>query len=213
MSTRKLAGWFLTIGPIGLLLIFGFLRTALLGTGQDDLPDVVLQATLDNRFAASLTGLLGGVSFFAVLVGFGMLALEARAGSGAGSALGSASTVIFPAVLGVSLANWGLTKGAPDVALKEGLGFDAGSTTLMIATEIGSGLGVLWGLGLVSLGIAMAFQKMLPVILGWLLAVAGALLFVNVWVDNSVIGLVSWIGFTVITVAVGIASLRTQETG
>ena len=75
------------------------------------------------------------------------------------------------------------------------------------------GLGVLWGLGLVSLVIAMAFQKMLPVILGWLLAVAGALLFVNVWVDNSVIGFVSWIGFTVITVAVGIASLRTQETG
>ena len=82
-----------------------------------------------------------------------------------------------------------------------------------IATELGAGRGVLWGLGLVSLGIAMAFQKMLPVILGWLLAVAGALLFVNVWVDNSVIGLVSWIGFTVITVAVGIASLRTQETG
>ena len=83
----------------------------------------------------------------------------------------------------------------------------------IIANGIGGGIGVLWGMALLLLGVAIGLQKTVSAVLGWLLAVVGALLFVTVFLDSgSPVGFVVWIGLTLVTVAVGVSALRTQET-
>jgi len=216
VSTRKLAGLFLTIGPIGVFLIWGILQGAVLGAPNPD-PEAptlsattYLQANLDNQVAFNLLGILGGLSFFALLVGFGMLALEVRSGGGAGAGCAGAAALMFPSVLAIGVANWGLEKTAVDLAVKEGI--EAGVPMQVIANGIGGGIGVLWGVGLLLLGVAIGLQKTVSAVLGWLLAVVGALLFVTAFLDtNSPVSFVVWIGLTLVTVAVGVSALRTPK--
>ncbi len=82
----------------------------------------------------------------------------------------------------------------------------------VIANGIGGGIGVLWGVGLLLLGVAIGLQKTVSAVLGWLLAVVGALLFVTAFLDtNSPVSFVVWIGLTLVTVAVGVSALRTPK--
>ena len=210
-NCTHLAGLFLTIGPIGVFLIWGILQSAILGTNPNDPAATLLQANLDNQFMSTLLGSLGGLCFFALLVGFGLLALEVRSGGGTGAGYAGAAALMFPGVLAIGVANWGLEKSAVDLAVKEGI--EAGVPMQVIANGIGGGIGVLWGVALLLLGVAIGLQKTVSAVLGWLLAVVGALLFVTVFLDSgSPVGFVVWIGLTLVTVAVGVSALRTQET-
>ena len=214
MSTLRLASWLLIVGPIGTFVVWGILDPIIVGEVAEGLTSsaaalALLQLRLDNEVADNLLGISGAICFIGT---FGGLILLGRSFQAGGAKLATLSSLIFPAVIAVAIGGFGLSLEASSL-LKEG------ETALAASLEITSNglfsaVPLFWGLGTILLGLGITREEgSVPAIMGWLLALAGVGMLSGVFIDigNSPLGMVIWLGMSLVVVATGVVSLRKAD--
>jgi len=212
MNTKGLMSWCLIVGPVGTFVVFGMLSSILVGPAET--PASGVAELLANKGLARIIGVVGCIFFVAMPTGLMLLARSMQGDDKPGSVYATVSATIFSALLAVGIIATSFPLGVLDVASRsardaEGI-FEVGNALF-------SGIGVFWPLAMILLGVAITMQKNLHIYLGWLFVVGGAWLFIDAFTNlgstNDIVGFANWIGMSLIVVASGVLSLRSDQAG
>jgi len=209
MSNRTLNGFLLILGPIGTFLIWGFLEPAIIGSA--DTSSESLKLYLANEATYLTLGIIGGICFIGWFVGLGMLATLLRNEGSAGSAYSGAAAILFTGLAGVAIAAWGLQKQALEVA--KTVGHEAGHTIQLVADNIGGGLGFVWPVATILVGVSIIMQKSeIPAVLGWVLSAIAAIGVIGFILGApGLVGFIVWIAMGLTNAAIGFVMIRSQK--
>ncbi len=211
MSAKSLPSWLLIIGPIGMFVVWGILDPMLIGEASSDLAPTEralanLQLGLDNEVADTLLSIIGGLCFLSIFAGLLLFARSLQAG---GATLASLASLIFPALIAIAIAGFGISIEASSL-LSEGHSANAAALEVASSGLFGA-VPMFWGLSTLLLGLAITREEgSAPAIIGWLLALAGIGMFSGMFIDigNTPIGMVIWLGMSLVIVATGVVTLR-----
>ena len=208
MASKGLTGSVLIIAPVVVFVCFGLLWPASNAeTAAEAVSELMASETLSRW-----SGAIGTIAFISLFIGYTIVARFLSEGGKPSASAALRASIIFPILGSVALASSGLTWGSITAA-SAGLTQDA-ETIYLIGDYIGSALGIFWGPAIALVGIAIARQYtdgLWSKVLGYALAVLGVLFFVLTFVDSfqdSWLGIVVWLGFTILTVLVGVWVVR-----
>ena len=212
ISSKTLASWLLILGPILTLVIWVGLEPALVGDYND--PQEFLGMMAEAGDIGALLGLLGGVFFLAQMVGTTIFARQLGK-EGSGAAVGN-----IAAILGIVLASAVIISN--DIGLSALAAGSAGDgASAMVGAQVsfysGASFGVLFGLTYLCLSIPMIaqasdmFQKILGYLLGLLTLVMIISTLAGVDIDDSILGIIVWLGLSLVLVVTGIVNLRSAD--
>lgn len=212
ISSKTLASWLLILGPILTLVIWVGLEPALVGDYND--PQEFLGMMAEAGDIGALLGLLGGVFFLAQMVGTTIFARQLGK-EGSGAAVGN-----IAAILGIVLASAVIISN--DIGLSALAAGSAGDgASAMVGAQVsfysGASFGVLFGLTYLCLSIPMIaqasdmFQKILGYLLGLLTLVMIISTLAGVDLGDSILGIIVWLGLSLVLVVTGIVNLRSAD--
>ena len=212
ISSKTLASWLLILGPILTLVIWVGLEPALVGDYND--PQEFLGMMAEAGDIGALLGLLGGVFFLAQMVGTTIFARQLGK-EGSGAAVGN-----IAAILGIVLASAVIISN--DIGLSALAAGSAGDgASAMVGAQVsfysGASFGVLFGLTYLCLSIPMIaqasdmFQKILGYLLGLLTLVMIISTLAGVDLGDSILGIIVWLGSSLVLVVTGIVNLRSAD--
>ena len=216
MNTRSLTSWLLILGPIGMFLIWFILDPMVIGEAPEGLSPsetaiASLQLDLDQEALSNVMNMIGGFAFIGIFAGLAMLS---RSLQGGGAAFGTLAGILFPAVVAIAVAGFGLSVEAQS-HLADGHR-DIAATLEITSDGLFGAMPMILGLGLILLGLGIARENgSLPAPLGWVIFIFGIGMMTGMFLDFSggnPIGMVVWLGWMIITVATGVANLRTSAT-
>ena len=215
MNTLRLASWLLIVGPIGMLLVWMILDPLLIGDVATDglTPSAealaYLQLSLDNEILSLGMDMLGGLCFVGMFAGFALLGRSLQAG---GANVAALCAYIFPAMIAVAVAGFGLSIEAAN-HFKDGE--SAAASALSITSDgLFGAMPMMWGLGTILLGLGKTRDEgATPAVMGWILALFGVGMLSGTFISfgNSLIGMVVWLGMSIATVATGVTTLRKAD--
>jgi len=214
MNTTRLASWLLIVGPIGMLAVWMFLSPMLIGDVAEGLTSseealAYLQLNLDNEVISLVLDMIGGLCFIGMFAGFALLARSLQAG---GANVAALCAYIFPAMIAIAVAGFGLSIEALN-HFKDGELAEA--SALMVASDgLFGAMPTMWGLGTILLGLGITRDEgATPAIMGWILALFGVGMLSGTFISfsNSPIGMVVWLGMSIATVATGVTTLRKAD--
>ena len=209
MNAKGLSGLLLAICPISMMVLWIALYPALIG--DSDTTEAGLKLALENQAAWMGLGLLSSVLFGGLFVGLALLSMQIRAAGGPGSTLTTVSLIMFIGCFAVFASSTGLTVGAFELAKEEGV--KAAVPVQLMSDQIGAGMPMFWGFGMFLLGLALASSKAVNEYIGWAMAVIGVVMVSSLMFDvsNSPVGMVLWIGMTLITTTVGVMTYLSRD--
>ena len=202
MSSKNLAGWLLIISPIATLIVFAWLYEAFIGDGETAAESVALLTK--NVTVSTIIILLGTLSFVAQPAGFILVTNAMREGNKPGAGVASLASRLFTAIAVIVILGNGVELGV--------LGVEDTAAAVRVY-EVGEvfwePIGYFFPLAILLLGIGITIQKNVHVVIGWLFVVLGVIVFLTGLfnIDNDALGFVQWIGFTVLTVVLGVLVL------
>ena len=213
MSINKLTAWLLTIGPIGMFVIWGIIDPMVLGEVADGLAPVEeatanIQRYADNEVTGWILSLSGGFSMLGMMVGLGLLAKSMQAG---GATLGSLCGYIFPALVAMMVFGFGSEISGQEILVGgNGVAGDPelGGMLSLVGNSAFGAFPIFWGLGLTLLGLGITREDgPLPSIMGWIMTVMGVVMFSMSFGLGDGIGFFAWIGASLVVSATGVLSL------
>tara|TARA_Y100000590_G_scaffold465509_1_gene638020 strand:+ start:201 stop:836 length:636 start_codon:yes stop_codon:yes gene_type:complete len=209
MNAKGVSGLLLAICPISMMVLWIALYPALIG--DSDTTEAGLKLALENQAAWMGLGMLSSVLFGGLFVGLALLSMQIRAAGGPGSTLTTVSLIMFIGCFAVFASSTGLTVGAFELAQEEGV--KAAVPVQLISDQIGAGMPMFWGFGMFLLGLALASSKAVNEYIGWAMAVIGVVMVSSLMFDvsNSPVGMVLWIGMTLITTTVGVMTYLSRD--
>lgn len=215
MNTRSLTSWLLILGPIGMFLIWFILDPMVIGDVPEGLSPseeaiAGLQLDLDQQALSNVMNMIGGFAFMGIFAGLAMLS---RTLQGGGAAFGTLAGILFPAVIAIAVAGFGLSVEATNY-LADG-NKDIAATLEITSNGLFGAMPMILGLGLILLGLGIARENgSLPALLGWVLFIFGIGMMSGMFLDfsgDNPIGMVVWMGWMIVTVVTGVISLRTSD--
>ena len=202
MNSKALTGLLLAVGPILMAVaIFGFP-----GTGSGDEGTAVIVGKIAENIGLHRVGtLLELAGIVAMMTGWIFLA-HSMHGDGKPGNLLSKVAVILPLIcLPIAVASTGLSLSV-GWAIEDGLMAEAGmlyGVSEGIAGTIFNVLGISW----ILIGIAIVLQKNLHLILGIVVIIIGAAMFVANIADIEIIWMIAFLGMLIGSLATGILSI------
>ena len=202
MGNTKLTGWLLVIGPIGTVIVWLGLSSLLVGNPATDTAAASLQNNLDNETGWAITGFLGALVTIAMVCGF---TLFSKSMIGEGNPFATLAALQWPTIFAVIAASIGLSIGAVDHAKETSI---AAATFLEVTSNnVGGLMPLLWGLGLLLVGLAIITTKAAASFFGIILTAAGLVQISTIFYDDGPLGNIIWILSTIVMAVIGISML------
>lgn len=211
ISSKTLSSWLLILGAILTLVIWVGLEPVLVGDYNN--PQEFLGMMAEAGDIGALLGLLGGTFFLAQIVGTVMFARQLGEG-GSGATIGNVAAILG-IILGAAII---VTNDLGLSALAAGSAGDSASAMVgaQVSFYTGASFGMLFGLTYLCLSIPMIgqasnmFQKILGYLLGLITLVMIVSTVANLDLQDSIVGIIIWLGLVVVLVLTGIANLRKE---
>lgn len=206
MKTTKLTGWLLIIGPIGSVIVWLGLSSLLVGTPATDTSAGTLQHNLSNETGWMVTGFAGTLVTIAMLCG---MILFSKIIASDGNPFATIAALLYPVMFAIIAASIGLSVGAIDYAKETSVADAAFLETT--SNQISGIMSMIWGLGLLLLGLAIMTSKYVLPVLGVILAVAGIVQVSTMFYDADTLGNIIWMIGSLIMAVVGIIMLTKEK--
>ena len=202
MNSKALTGLLLAVGPILMAVaIFGFPGT---GSG-DEGTAVIVEKIAENIGLHRVGTLLELAGIVAMMTGWIFLA-HSMHGDGKPGNLLSKVAVILPLIcLPIAVASTGLSLEV-GWAIEDNL-TDKAQTLYGVSEGIAGTIFNVLGISWILIGIAIVLQKNLHLILGIVVIIIGAAMFVANIADNDIIWMIAFLGMLIGSLATGILSI------
>ena len=202
MNSKALTGLLLAVGPILMAVaIFGFP-----GTGSGDEGTAVIVGKIAENIGLHRVGTLFELAgLVAMMTGWIFLAHSMHGDGKPGNLLAKVAVILPLICLPIAVASTGLSLSV-GWAIEDGLMAEAGmlyGVSEGIAGTIFNVLGISW----ILIGIAIVLQKNLHLILGIVVIIIGAAMFVANIADNDIIWMIAFLGMLIGSLATGILSI------
>ena len=211
ISQKTFIGWSLAILPI-LMSVLWFYVLAGIGGGSDD-PSTVLGNIADSVLLSKILISIAALSFAFILVSYVMFSRGLGADSD-NPFLGNLTALLLLISGAVNL----VSANAFNASLSLYDSNAAGALTLfgLGSAEFGSN-DILFGVALITLGKAVreVKNKLGPAIILNIVSfgalIVGVVNIVNVFATNDALGMVSWLGWVLVSVLIGIGVIRSKS--
>ena len=211
ISQKTFIGWSLAILPI-LMSVLWFYVLAGIGGGSDD-PSTVLGNIADSVLLSKILLSIAALSFAFILVSYVMFSRGLGADSD-NPFLGNLTALLLLISGAINLVN----ANAFNASLSLYDSNAAGALTLfgLGSAEFGAN-DILFGVALITLGKAVreVKNKLGPAIILNIVSfgalIVGVVNIVNVFATNDALGMVSWLGWVLVSVLIGIGVIRSKS--
>ena len=211
ISQKTFIGWSLAILPI-LMSVLWFYVLAGIGGGSDD-PSTVLGNIADSVLLSNILLSIASLSVALVVVAYVMFS-RARGADSAKPFLGNLTALLLLISGAVNL----VSANAFNASLSLYDSNAAGALTLfgLGSAEFGAN-DILFGVALITLGKAVreVKNKLGPAIILNIVSfgalIVGVVNIVNVFATNDALGMVSWLGWVLVSVLIGIGVIRSKS--
>lgn len=203
MNSKALTGLLLAVGPIlmAVAIFGGFPAT---GAGDEDSAFYVAKIA-ENMNMHIIGTILETTGIIALMTGWIFLAHSMHGDGKPGNLLAKVAVILPLICLPIAVASTGLSLSV-GWAIEDGLMAEAGmlyGVSEGIAGTIFNVLGISW----ILIGIAIVLQKNLHLILGIVVIIIGAAMFVANIADNDIIWMIAFLGMLIGSLATGILSI------
>ena len=204
MNSKTLTGLLLTIGPIlfAITIFAGFPGAG----GNEDWVTADYVKEIAANIGLHKTGtLIELAGIIAMMTGWIFLAHSMHGDGKPGNLLAKVAVILPLICLPIAVASTGLSLSV-GWAIEDGLMAEAGmlyGVSEGIAGTIFNVLGISW----ILIGIAIVLQKNLHLILGIVVIIIGAAMFVANIADNDIIWMIAFLGMLIGSLATGILSI------
>ena len=210
VSQKTFIGWSLALLPIIMTALFMFV---FIQAGDGDSASV-LKNVAENALLNKLIISIAFVSFSLVIISLVMYSREISADSD-NPFLGNFTAVVFLLSGVINLSGGNYFSAA--ISMYDTVPGDAILAFVIGSVEFGAN-DILFGIGFITLGRAIrdVNNKLEPAILLNIISfgalIIGIVNIVNVFIANDNVGLISWLGWVLISVLLGISIIRSKKT-
>ena len=211
ISQKTFIGWSLAILPI-LMSVLWFYVLAGIGGGSDD-PSTVLGNIADSVLLSKILVSIAALSFAFILVSYVMFSRGLGADSD-NPFLGNLTTLLLLISGAINLVN--ANAFTASLSMYDSNAAQALNLFVLGNLEFGAN-DILFGVALITLGKAVreVKNKLGPAIILNIVSfgalIVGVVNIVNVFATNDMLGMVSWLGWVLVSVLIGIGVIRSKS--